>query len=115
MNGCYRHKFIAAVVYAFMDEPDKMPAGDVLKFMATARDVGMNPRPALQVLVGSLGFVKIAMRRAEALLKNRGKILTETPVDTAVVSDEKVDGVNTRVGKSNVIRTTVSRWHLVDF
>jgi len=100
------YEFLAAVasIHMVMGEPDMMPAGDLLKFMAIAKDIGMNLRDGSTGVVGPPGFIDVTVRLAEALRENGGEIMLGTPVEEVIITNKKVEGVTvqTKTGPQKI-------------
>lgn len=95
------YEFLAAIasIHMVMGEPDLMPAGDFLKFMAAAKDVGMNLVTGSTGTVGPPGFIQITVELAEVLRENGGEIMLGTPVTEVNIADKKVQGVTIQTEK----------------
>jgi len=100
------YEFLAAVasIHMVTGEPDLMPAGDFLKFMTIARDIGMNLRDGSTGTAGPPGFIEVTARLAEAFRENGGEIMLGTPVEEVIIADKKVEGVTvqTKTGAQKV-------------
>ncbi len=82
-----------ASIHVLAGEGDMMPAGDFIKFMAIAKDIGMNMRGNSTGLIGTPGFIKIGVELAEVVRENGGQILLGTPVEKVIISNKKATGV----------------------
>ncbi len=92
------YEFLAAVasIHMVTGEPDLMPAGDFLKFMAVAKDAGMNLVTGSTGTAGPPGFVEVTVKLAEAFRENGGEIMLGTPVEEVIIADKKAQGVTVR-------------------
>ena len=89
----YEYLAALASVHMVIGEPDRIPAGDFLKFMAISKDVGMNLLTGSTGNVGPPGFALIAVQLAEALRENGGEIILGTPVAKVIIRDKRAEGV----------------------
>jgi len=89
------YEFLAALasIHMVMGEPDMMPAGDFLKFMAIARDAGMNLVTGSTGTAGPPGFIDVTVKLAEAVRENGGEIMLGTPVTEVSIANGKATGV----------------------
>jgi protoporphyrinogen oxidase len=89
----YEYLAALASIHMVTGEPDLMPASDFLKFMAAAKDVGMNLVTGSTGTVGPPGFIEVTVRLAEAFRENGGEIMLGTPVTEVIIADKKAEGV----------------------
>lgn len=82
-----------ASIHMVTGEPDLMPAGDFLKFMAAAKDVGMNLVTGSTGTAGPPGFIEVTVKLAEAFRENGGEIMLGTPLTEVIIADKKAQGV----------------------
>jgi len=89
----YEYLAALASIHMVMGEPDMMPAGDFLKFMAVASDIGMNLITGSTGTAGPPGFVDVAVKLAGAFRESGGEIMLGTPVTEVMIADQKACGV----------------------
>ena len=89
----YEYLAALASIHMVTGEPDLIPAGDFLKFMAVARDIGMNLITGSTGTAGPPGFVHVTAKLAETVRENGGDIMLGTPVVEVIVADKKAKGV----------------------
>lgn len=89
------YEFLAAVasIHMVMGEPDMIPAGDFIRFMRTAVEIGMNLISGSTGIVPKPGFVHIGERLAEKVREGGGEILTGIKVLEVPFDGSKVRGV----------------------
>ncbi|MFH1137110.1 MAG: FAD-dependent oxidoreductase [Pseudomonadota bacterium] len=89
------YEYLAAVasIHMVMGEPKMIPAGDFIRFMRTAVDIGMNLISGSTGIVPRPGFVYIGERLAEKVRENNGVIMTGTGAREVVFDGSRVVGV----------------------
>jgi len=89
------YEFLAAVasIHMVMGEPDMIPAGDFIRFMRTAGEIGMNLISGSTGIVPKPGFVYLGERLAEKIKETGGTIMTGALVEEVMVVNGKVSGV----------------------
>ena len=96
------YEFLAAIasIHMVMGEPDMIPAGDFIRFMRTAVDIGMNLISGSTGIVPAPGFVFIGERIAEKVTEEGGIIRTGSAVEEILFDGTRVTGVgvNTQEG-----------------
>jgi phytoene dehydrogenase-like protein len=92
------YEFLAAVasIHMVMGEPDMIPAGDFIRFMRTAVDIGMNLIRGSTGIVPKPGFVYIGERLAEKVTENGGTIINGAKVREILFDGPKVTGVTVK-------------------
>ncbi len=89
------YEFLAAVasIHMVMGEPKMIPAGDFIRFMNTAGQIGMNLISGSTGIVPKPGFVKIAETMAEKITACGGEIITGADVREVLMENRKVTGI----------------------
>lgn len=93
------YEYLAAVasIHMVMGEPDMIPAGDFIRFMRTAVDIGMNLISGSTGIVPKPGFVYIAERIAEKVQEAGGVIKTGARTSNILFDGGKVKGVEATI------------------
>lgn len=88
-------EFLAAVasIHMVMGEPDMIPAGDFIRFMKTAVEIGMNLISGSTGIVPRPGFVYIAQRLAEKVGEEGGAVMTGVRVKEIAFDGGRASGV----------------------
>jgi prolycopene isomerase len=89
------YEFLAAVasIHMVMGEPDMIPAGDFIRFMRTAGEIGMNLISGSTGIVPKPGFAYIGERLAEKINETGGTILTGKRVREVLFDQGKATGI----------------------
>ncbi len=92
------YQFLAAVasIHMVMGEPDMIPAGDFIRFMRSAVEIGMNLISGSTGIVPKPGFVHIGERIAEKVRENGGHIANGASVREILWSGNRATGVRAR-------------------
>ncbi len=92
------YEFLAAIasIHMVMGEPDMIPAGDFIRFMRTAADIGMNLISGSTGIVPAPGFVYLGERIAEKITENDGVIKTNAAVTEILFEGERAVGVRAK-------------------
>jgi phytoene dehydrogenase-like protein len=85
-----------ASIHMVMGEPDMIPAGDFIRFMRTAGEIGMNLISGSTGIVPRPGFVHIGERIAERFRETGGTVRTGVTVEEVLLDRGKVVGVRAR-------------------
>jgi phytoene dehydrogenase-like protein len=98
------YEFLAAVasIHMVMGEPDMIPAGDFIRFMRTAVDIGMNLIKGSTGIVPKPGFVYIGQRLGEKVRENNGTIITGAKVKEVLFDQGRVTGLKAEVNGRDV-------------
>jgi phytoene dehydrogenase-like protein len=93
------YEFLAAIasIHMVMGEPVMIPAGDFIRFMRTAVEIGMNLISGSTGIVPKPGFVLIGERLAEKINETDGTIMTGAHVKEVTFDDGNVTGVKAKV------------------
>lgn len=99
------YEFLAAVasIHMVMGEPDMIPAGDFIRFMRTAADIGMNLISGSTGIVPKPGFVYIGERLVEKVTENGGTVLTGARVQDVLFEGQKVSGVRIKTAEGEQV------------
>ena len=94
-DDCKVYEYLAAVasIHMVMGEPDMIPAGDFIRFMRTAVEIGMNLISGSTGIVPKPGFVYIGERIAEKVTESGGEIKTGTRVSEVLFQNGRAVGV----------------------
>lgn len=92
------YEFLAAIasIHMVMGEPKMIPAGDFIRFMRAAVDIGMNLISGSTGIVQKPGFVYIGERLAEKINESGGSIMTGSGVKEVIVENGTVTGVRAK-------------------
>ncbi len=92
------YEFLAAVasIHMVMGEPDMIPAGDFIRFMRTAGEIGMNLISGSTGIVPKPGFVYIGERLAEKVRETGGTIRTGAQVQEVLFTNGRTTGIRIR-------------------
>ena len=98
------YEYLAAVasIHMVMGEPDMIPAGDFIRFMRTAVDIGMNLISGSTGIVPRPGFVYLGERLAEKVREGGGVIKTGAGIREVVFDGSRVTGVKAETGEGQV-------------
>ena len=93
------YEFLAAVasIHMVMGEPEMIPAGDFIRFMRTAVEIGMNLISGSTGIVPKPGFVHIGERIAEKVTESGGEIVNQAKVLEVLFDNGRVTGVRANV------------------
>jgi len=95
----YDYIKVLAACQTAMAEPKMTPTGDLLGYMAMARDIGMNFFTGSVGTVAEPGCIAIPQAMEKALEKAGGEILRSTIVEEVIIEDGKARGVLIRSKK----------------
>ena len=89
------YEYLAAVasIHMVMGEPDMIPAGDFIRFMRTAVDIGMNLIKGSTGIVPRPGFVYIGERLAEKFSEGGGELVKGAKVSEVIFEGGRAAGV----------------------
>jgi phytoene dehydrogenase-like protein len=82
-----------------MGEPGMIPAGDFIRFMRTAGEIGMNLISGSTGIVPKPGFVYIGERLAEKINETGGTIMTGARVKDVAIANGKVTGIKIKTAE----------------
>jgi len=91
-----------ASIHMVMGKPDMIPAGDFIRFMRTAADIGMNLISGSTGIVPAPGFVYLGERIAEKITENGGVIKSNAAVTEILFDGEKAAGVKTKTPSGEI-------------
>ncbi len=106
------YEFLAAIasIHMVMGEPEMIPAGDFIRFMRTAVDIGMNLISGSTGIVPAPGFVVIGERIAEKITENGGVIKTKAAVTEILFDGQTAKGVRIKTPEGEI---TIHSDHIV--
>lgn len=99
------YEYLAAVasIHMVMGEPDMIPAGDFIRFMRTAVDIGMNLISGSTGIVPKPGFVYIGERIAEKVRESGGQIINGATIREVLFADGRAVGVRAEVNGGDIV------------
>jgi hypothetical protein len=97
-------EFLAAIasIHMVMGEPDMIPAGDFIRFMRTAVDIGMNLISGSTGIVPAPGFVYIGERIAEKVTESGGIIRTDAGVTEVLFDGNRAIGARSKTPEGEI-------------
>ncbi len=92
------YEFLAAIasIHMVMGEPEMIPAGDFIRFMRTAGQIGMNLISGSTGIVQRPGFVYIGERIAEYITGHQGTVRTGAQVSEVLFEGKRANGVRVK-------------------
>jgi hypothetical protein len=95
------YEFLAAIasIHMVMGEPHMIPAGDFIRFMRTASEIGMNLIRGSTGIVPKPGFVYIGERLAEKVKESGGTVMTGARITEITLNDGKITGVTVKTNE----------------
>jgi hypothetical protein len=99
------YEFLAAVasIHMVMGEPDMIPAGDFIRFMRTAVEIGMNLVSGSTGIVPKPGFIYIGERIAEKVTESGGEIVNNAKVLDVLFDNGRVTGVKADMAGTEMV------------